>query len=182
MRSQGVTRPPFGEFVGNVDTRWITVDRDMLLLADFSYIDPSEIQWTAKKDSRIDGASIPRALWTVVGSPFTGAYRSASVVHDVACVLKDRPWEAVHRMFYNAMRCGGVGEKRALFMYAAVYRFGPRWKRVPNCAGVGFGGGTTIESVSVPVPSVDGLQALQASIEQESQPMTLEDVERLVRR
>lgn len=25
------------------------------------------------------------------------------------------------------MRCGGVGEKKALIMYGAVYFFGPRW-------------------------------------------------------
>ena len=33
-----------------------------------------------------------------------------------------------HRMFYNASRCGGVGEVRAKVMYAAVFHFGPRWQ------------------------------------------------------
>src|SRR5262245_29807835 len=64
---------PFGQFIGNVDTRW-TTDRDMELLSDFAYVDPSGRRWDAPKGSRIDGASIPQALWTIVGSPFTGAY------------------------------------------------------------------------------------------------------------
>lgn len=30
-------------------------------------------------------------------------------------------------MFYDAMRCGGVGKKKGKIMYYAVYKFGPRW-------------------------------------------------------
>jgi hypothetical protein len=30
-------------------------------------------------------------------------------------------------MFYEAMRCSGVGKAKAKVMYYAVYRFGPRW-------------------------------------------------------
>jgi len=117
----------FGHFVGSVKTEWIDPDRRMRLLDDFSYVDPSGVEWKAPKDAVIDGASIPRALWTIVGSPFTGEYRNASVVHDVACVRRDRPWQDVHRMFYDACRCGGVGEQKAKLMYGAVFHFGPRW-------------------------------------------------------
>jgi len=54
-------------------------------------------------------------------------YRNASVVHDVACVQRNKPWQDVHRMFYEACRDGGVGEQKAKLMYAAVYHFGPKW-------------------------------------------------------
>ena len=64
-----------------------------------------------------------------MGSPYTGEYRNASVVHDVACEKRDRPWEDVHLMFYEACRAGGVAEQKAKLMYAAVYHFGPRWSR-----------------------------------------------------
>lgn len=37
-------------------------------------------------------------------------------------------WEDVHLMFYQACRCGGVGETKAKVMYYAVYNFGPRWE------------------------------------------------------
>jgi hypothetical protein len=66
-------------------------------------------------------------LWSVAGSPYTGEYRNASVVHDVACVKRDHSWQDVHRMFYEACRAGGVGEQKAKLMYAAVYHFGPKW-------------------------------------------------------
>jgi hypothetical protein len=63
----------------------------------------------------------------LIGGPFEGRFRNASVVHDVACVIRDRPWQEVHRMFHDACRCGGVGAAKAATMYYAVYQFGPRW-------------------------------------------------------
>jgi len=99
----------------------------MRLLEDFVYIDGAAKRWLAPKTSVIDGASIPRFLWSFIGGPFEGLYRKASVPHDVECVNQNEPWRAVHRMFYNAMRCSGVGEPRAQIMYAAVYHCGPRW-------------------------------------------------------
>ncbi len=123
-----------GRFIGVVATKWITPDREMELLEDFAYVDPFGKQWDAPKGSIIDGASIPRALWTIVGSPFTGLYRNASVVHDVACSVMEQPWRDVHRMFYYAMRRGGVDEQSAKLMYGAVYHFGPRWEVCINCA------------------------------------------------
>lgn len=122
------SRPgPFGHFVGTVKTEWIEPDRKMRLLDDFSYVDAKGTTWAAPKDSVVDGASIPQILWSVVGSPYTGEYRNASVVHDVACVKRDKPWQDVHRMFYEACRAGGVGEQKAKLMYSAVYHFGPKW-------------------------------------------------------
>lgn len=75
----------------------------------------------------VDGASIPRAFWTVIGGPLEGLYRNASVFHDVACDEKSEPWKLVHRMFYNGMRCSDVPILKAKIMYYAVYHFGPRW-------------------------------------------------------
>lgn len=117
----------YGKFVGTVKSEWVESDRKMKLLEDFIYIDPSGYQWEAPKESIIDGASIPRLLWTMVGSPFAGDYRNASVVHDVACDQKSAPWKNVHRMFFYACRCGGVDEKKAKLMFWAVRNFGPKW-------------------------------------------------------
>jgi hypothetical protein len=100
----------------------------MRLLQEFAYLDPESHRWIAPANAIVDGASIPSPLWSIIGSPFTGKYRRASVVHDVACVQRSRPWRSVHRMFYDACRCGGVGEIRAKVMYAAVFHFGPRWE------------------------------------------------------
>lgn len=68
-----------------------------------------------------------RALWLLPLIPLEGRYRNASIFHDYVCDQRDRPWEAAARMFYNAMRCGGVEERKAKLMYAAVFLYGPHW-------------------------------------------------------
>ena len=102
-------------------------DRNIKLLEDFVYIDPYGDPWLAPKDSEVNGASIPRMFWTMTGGPLTGKFRNASIVHDVECDEMKRPWEKVHLMFYHAMLAGGVEKNKAMQMYWAVARFGPRW-------------------------------------------------------
>jgi hypothetical protein len=116
----------FGKFSGNVKVEWLT-DRKMRLLERLEYTDPDNLVWVAPKGSVIDGASIPKQLWTIIGSPFVGKYRDASVIHDIACDQKKYPWADVHEAFYNAMRASGVAVAKAKIMYGAVYHFGPRW-------------------------------------------------------
>lgn len=117
----------FGKYVGSVQTEWIESDRKMRLLAPFTYVDPKGIEWKAPAGSVIDGASIPVFAWSIIGGPYNGKYRDASVIHDVACDQKIQPWETVHEAFYWAMMASGVEPWRAKVMYAAVYHFGPRW-------------------------------------------------------
>lgn len=124
----GQTRENFGHYDGVVQAEWLDDGRKMRLLADFVYIDPNEIKWSAPEGSIVDGASIPRIFWTIFGSPFTGKYRDASVIHDVACVERNRTWELVHLAFYYGMRASDVEESHAQRAYAAVYHLGPRWK------------------------------------------------------
>jgi hypothetical protein len=102
----------------------------MKLTEPFSYVDPGGLHWDAPTGSIVDGASIPQIGWTIIGGPFEGKYRNASVIHDVACVKRDKAWEQVHYMFYTAMIAGGVERVRAKIMYAAVYHFGPRWPSI----------------------------------------------------
>jgi hypothetical protein len=67
-------------------------------------------------------------LWSLTGSPFSGKYRKAAVIHDYYCEERVRSWEATHKMFWEAMLAAGVGEKKAEIMYSAVYLHGPRWQ------------------------------------------------------
>jgi hypothetical protein len=119
---------PWGYYSGNIDTRWDADGRTMTLLDELRYTDPKGVVWIAPAGSVIDGASIPRALWSFMGGPFEGKYRNASVLHDVAYDQKNRPPPEVDRMFYNAMRCSGVGAVEAKTMYYALLRFGRHWK------------------------------------------------------
>ena len=117
----------WGEFSGSPKSEWLDDGRKMKLLEDFTYADRRKKSWTAPRDSIVDGASIPRLLWTVVGGPLEGPYRNASIVHDVGCDQKQADSDAVHLMFYEACRCGGVAETKAKLLYAAVHYFGPSW-------------------------------------------------------
>jgi hypothetical protein len=118
----------FGRFEGDVVTKWVD-DRRMTLVKPFAYIAADGTRWEAPEGATIDGASIPQFAWSIIGGPFEGNYRFASVVHDVACEVRTRPWQAVHQAFYTAMLAANVSPAKAKVMYAAVYYFGPRWPR-----------------------------------------------------
>ena len=74
-----------GHFIGEVLVKWLKDGRKVQLLEDFAFVDAKQKKWVATKGRKVDGASIPRILWTVSGSPFVGKYRRASVLHDVYC-------------------------------------------------------------------------------------------------
>jgi hypothetical protein len=119
---------PWGYYSGAPITRWNPDGRTMTLLSELKYTDPKGVIWTAPSGSVVDGASIPRYLWSLMGGPFEGRYRNASVLHDVAYERQNRPWQDCDRMFYNAMRCSGVGAVEAKTMYYTLYKFGHHWK------------------------------------------------------
>jgi hypothetical protein len=164
-----------GRFIGTVQAEFNADGRTMKLLQPFKYIDPAGIEWYAPQGSLIDGASIPRVAWSLIGGPFEGRYREASVIHDVACVQKTRPWNSVHEFFYFAMLTSGVDPLKAKVMYAAVHHFGPRWS-TKNAGGIAGG------AIDIPAPKTlteSDFAALKATIEardREGRAMTLSEV------
>lgn len=181
----------FGEFKGTVQAEWLPDGRKMRLVTDFSYLDPSGVEWRAPKGAIVDGASIPRVFWLYIGGPFEGQYRNASVVHDVACEQKSQRWKAVHRMFYDASRLGGVGYVHALVMYGAIYHFGPRWPDpldarllIPDQPIVSVG---SVQTLSASRSEMDARRLsthedflrMRAYIFEVGEELTLEDVEQL---
>ena len=115
-------------FSSQVKTEWLEDGRSMRLLDSLAFEDKHGLQWVAPIGSVVDGASIPRFFWRFIGGPFSGKYRDASVIHDVYCVLQDRPSPEVHAMFYEAMRARGVWRTKAFLMWMAVRVFGPRFR------------------------------------------------------
>lgn len=118
-----------GRFVGNVDARWLDNNaREMMLLSDFTYIDPTGFHWVAQKGTIINGASIPSIFWPIVGSPFNGRYRFASVIHDAYCLYQTQTSNQTHYAFYLMMLAEGFSPSRARAFYNAVYWFCPlKW-------------------------------------------------------
>jgi hypothetical protein len=129
-------------FEGDVEARWLVEegpDRRMVLVSAFTFVDSTGYRWEAKAGEIIDGASIPKELWNqVVGTPFTGDYRRAAVVHDVACARREKTSKEVHRMFYEAMICDGTDKTRALLFYTAVRLFGPQWPQEVRAGQISF--------------------------------------------
>lgn len=118
----------YGRFEGQFRATFLPDGLTVRLEETLRYVEPHGVVWEAPAGLISDGASIPRLLWSVVGGPFSGKYRTAAIVHDRYCETMDRPWQQVHRAFYTASRAAGVSEAQALLMYYAVYRFGPRWE------------------------------------------------------
>jgi hypothetical protein len=118
----------WGYYSGEPVTRWSPDGRNMILETELRYTDPKGEVWVAPAGSVTDGASIPRYLWSLIGGPFEGQYRNASVLHDAAYEKKNRPWQDCDRMFYYAMRCSGVNALEAKTMFYALYKFGHHWK------------------------------------------------------
>jgi hypothetical protein len=118
------TTTPWGRFTGPVQAEFVREsgeDRRMRLLRTVSFVDADGERWVAPRGLVFDGASIPRALWSVTGAPFDGDYRDAAVFHDAAYKRRDpRGRKAADQMFYAAMRASGVGAFRARKMYLAV--------------------------------------------------------------
>lgn len=169
----------FGRFEGDVVAVWDGNGRNMTLREDFAYLDPQGRRWSAPAGSVVDGASIPRLFWTLIGGPFEGKYRNASVVHDVGCVEMRQTWQDVHRMFYEACRCAGVEESQAKVMYYAVYHFGPRWqpvvetvvRQVPDATGQVVEQQVTVEHalrIDPPPPTPEELAQVQEYIQEDN--------------
>ncbi|MBL8394610.1 MAG: DUF1353 domain-containing protein [Candidatus Accumulibacter sp.] len=113
-----------GSFSGNPKTEWLVdangEDSDMRLLEDFSFTDPAGRIWLAPRGAVVNGASIPRPLWSTIGSPYTDDYRRASVVHDVACDTPSVARKDADVMFFHACRAGGCSPIQARVLYAGV--------------------------------------------------------------
>lgn len=130
-----------GSFSANPQIELDPQGRTAKTLRALTFTDPAGLQWVVPKGTVVDGASIPQAFFTVIGGPWDGPYRDASIVHDYYCVRKNRTWQAVHRMFYDAMVARNVNPLKAKIMYYAVYKFGPRWKTtLTKVPGVSFSG------------------------------------------
>ncbi len=106
------------------------------LIDGYGYKDSAGKEWDVPAGEISDGASIPWVLWSIVGGPFSGPYRNAAVVHDYYCNTRTRPYQEVHKMFYEAALKAGTSKGLAKLMYMAILADGPKWP-APKASGKG---------------------------------------------
>ncbi len=126
----GASAENFGRFLDKLIVSLEPDGQTIILLNDFRFVDSTNRLWTAPKGTRVNGASIPRPFWSIIGGPLDGVYRDASVVHDYYCKERLGSWRDVHRAFYDGMRAMDVNPIKAKLMYYAVVQFGPRWEPI----------------------------------------------------
>jgi len=115
-------------FSGPIQTCWLVGHpRKMYLLNTTTFTDACGLVWTASKGRVVIGASIPRFLWTAIGSPYVGSYRRAAVFHDVYCTTQEHSTKETNVMFMEAMLTDGVPRFQAWMFYRAVCSMGPKW-------------------------------------------------------
>ncbi len=110
--------------------RQVTADEYRLLEDVVAVVHGVGLRVTLRKGYTTDGASIPRVFWRVAGTPFTGLYTVASLLHDALyeCELIER--KTCDQIFREIMRHYGVSKWRAGIKYRAVrWGGGGCWKR-----------------------------------------------------
>ena len=77
-----------------------------------------------------DGASIPKWLWSIYGSPLTGNYVVASLIHDGLYASQIVSKNLSDKIFLDIMKQSNVGYIKRTSMYLAVKLFGGKdWNK-----------------------------------------------------
>lgn len=132
LTSAGVAiRPqPTAGYLDTLVLKDVGDGRQFEVVGNYRYVDSRGVEWKVPGGVKVNGASIPRYLWSIVGGPWEGNYRNASVIHDYFYDQHEYASDEIHWVFYDAMRKSDVGIVKAKLMYWAVLRFNPRWEAV----------------------------------------------------
>jgi hypothetical protein len=86
---------------------------------DFSYENDS-IKVTVKSGFITDGASIPKAFWSVVGNPLENDLLKPAIIHDGLYTLMQLPRFECDKLLKEMLLLTGASKARAYFIYYAV--------------------------------------------------------------
>ena len=116
------------KFIGQVTATKIGTNL-WKLRDDLTYVN-SKYRITAKAGMETDFASIPRAFWSVIGSPAMGRYTSSSVIHDILYMTEAIGRKEADDLFLEMLKVDGVGYFKRYSMYWAVRAGGwAVWKK-----------------------------------------------------
>ena len=105
------------------------VDDNVFILFEDVVVESLGYSITVKKGFDFDGASIPKWLWSIYGSPLNGNYVVASLIHDGLYASQKLPKRVCDKVFLDIMKQSNVGYLKRTSMYLAVTMFGGKdWK------------------------------------------------------
>lgn len=93
------------------------------LLADIGY-ENAYYKITCKSTFKTDGASIPKILWSLVGSPLEDDLLMPAIIHDGLYTLMLLSREKCDKLLLEMLKYNGVSDIRADLIYSAVRAFG----------------------------------------------------------
>ena len=105
------------------------VDDNVFILFEDVVVESLGYNITVKKGFDFDGASIPKWLWSIYGSPLNGNYVVASLIHDGLYASQKVSKSVSDKIFLDVMKQSNVGYIKRTSMYLAVTMFGGNdWK------------------------------------------------------
>ena len=105
------------------------VNENVFILSKDKTVESLGYSVTVKKGFDFDGASIPKWLWSIYGSPLNGNYVVASLIHDGLYASQKVSKSIADKIFLDVMKQSSVGYLKRTSMYLAVTMFGGKdWK------------------------------------------------------
>ena len=105
------------------------IKNDVFILLEDVVVESLGYKITVKKGFDFDGASIPKWLWSIYGSPLNGNYVVASLIHDGLYASQKVSKSVSDKIFLDVMKQSKVGYIKRTSMYLAVKMFGGKdWK------------------------------------------------------
>lgn len=106
------------------------VNENLFILSKDKTVESLGYSVTVKKGFDFDGASIPKWLWSIYGSPLNGDYVVASLIHDGLYASQKLSKNLSDKIFLDVMKQSKVGYIKRTSMYLAVKMFGGKdWKK-----------------------------------------------------
>ena len=106
------------------------IKNDVFILLEDVVVESLGYKITVKKGFDFDGASIPKWLWSIYGSPLNGNYVVASLIHDGLYASQKVSKGISDKIFLDIMKQSNVGYIKRTSMYLAVKLFGGKdWKK-----------------------------------------------------
>ena len=96
-----------------------TGDQVFILLEDLVY-ENDKVKIIVHSGFDFDGASIPKAFWSIIGSPITGPYTRAACVHDALYASELLPRGESDQWFNDLMKEDNTPFVKRQLMYSTV--------------------------------------------------------------